>query len=208
MINHLGRLECGCPVSQRTYLYVGKHVLLRSRLQQHVFGKRHQIPSSWLTNYQEDHRHNVYYEAWYLPKHKIGTVENWMIGKFSPTYNRQQTSAGFWDPNSWVWEPPFVYGNASDITVGRTAAEMKIANGSWLKNTSGVYAFFVDPGSDILAAHEATMSLPGLRNVDWKLPPALIERVQSERLAKKALNSYPFPKRPVWIDEPILNEIP
>jgi hypothetical protein len=205
MLDSTDRLDCGCSVAQRTYLYVGKNVLLRSRIQQHVFGKRHEDPSPWLTKYQEEHGHDVYYEAWYQPKHRIATIENWLIGKFSPLHNRQQTSEGFWDPSSWIWEPPFVHGNASDVTVGRTALEMNATKRSWLKNTSGVYAFYVDPGNDLLAAHEVIMSMPGLRKIrgDYPLPKSLLERARSARTSKRFLSSYPSFKMPIWIQDEV-----
>src|SRR3990167_5218630 len=138
MLDSNGRLDCGCCVAERTYLYIGKNVLVRSRIQQHIFGKGDRPPSPWLAEYQEEHGHNVYYEAWYQPKHKIATVENWLIGKFSPVYNIQQRSNGFLDPGAWTWEFPFIYGDAADVTIGRTAVEMNAAKRSWLKNTSGV----------------------------------------------------------------------
>lgn len=203
MLDVTDRLACGCCVTQRTYLYAGKNVLVRSRIQQHVFGKGNQPPSPWISDYQEEHGHNVYYEAWYQPKHKIGSIENWLIGALSPIYNCQQRSNGFFDPTSWTWEPPFVHGNAADVIIGRTAIEMNAAKLSWLKNTSGVYAFYVDPGNDLLAAHEAVMSLPNLRDISSQhsLPPALLGRARSGRLAKRILSSYPAFKVPIWIEE-------
>lgn len=201
MLDQNDRLECGCSVTARTYLYVGKNVLVRSRIQQHVFGKKGP-PSPWLIKYQDDHGHNVYYEAWYYPKHQMETIETWLIGMLSPLYNSQQRSAGFFKKDAWVWEPPFVHGNACDVTVGRPGKNGEAAR-SWLKNTSGVYAFYVDPGNDMLAAHQATMSMPGLRNWLGKksLPAALLERSRRARISKRLISSRPEFMQPIWIEE-------
>jgi hypothetical protein len=145
-------LDCDCPLDRRLYLYVGRAVMLRGRLQVHAFGSLACPASPWIQEFIDDpHCHQVFASAWYVPKNELYFAETTLIDALQPIKNKRDRGIG--RPDLW----PFRLPDTDGIDIESLEPDKKhtryIARNSPVRHEPAVYAWWVDPGADLWAAH-------------------------------------------------------
>lgn len=138
---------CDCSLERKTFVYVGRAVKFRNRTQRHLFPTVTTRPSAWVQEFlNEPHEHQLLCMAWYVPKEELGVAEATLIDLLKPIRNAKDR--GFGSPRLWTLRLPDVI-----VDIGQFEPEHRkgSAANSSAKNESAVYAWFVDPGLELVA---------------------------------------------------------
>lgn len=142
-------LDCRCRTDRRTFLYVGRAIRLRNRLQRHAFGSVTASPSPWINAFQQDpHLHEVQCMVWYVEPPLLSVAEALLIDLLRPTHNIRDK--GFGATGLWALRPEDAVIGVEEIEPVR-GRNKGIAAHSNARNESAVYAWFIDPGMDLAA---------------------------------------------------------
>jgi hypothetical protein len=145
-------LGCDCATDRRIYLYVGRAVQLRNRLQVHAFGNRFHDPSPWIEEFLSDpHNHQVYASAWYMPKNELLVAEASLIDLLKPIRNKKDM--GYSPANPWSYRLPDADGIEIESLEPDRRHTRNIARNSPVRHEPAAYAWWVDPGADLHAAY-------------------------------------------------------
>lgn len=145
-------LTCGCPTDRRLYLYVGRAVKLRARLQVHAFGGSFNPRSPWISEFMDDpHVHQVFASAWYVPKNELLIAEAALIDLLRPIKNKRDM--GYSTAYPWTYRLPDVDGIDVEILEPDRRHRRNFARNSPVRHEPAVYAWCVDPGSDLHAGY-------------------------------------------------------
>lgn len=153
--------SCGCDYTRRTFLYVGRAVALRNRLQGEMFRRVSSVPFEWINELMDDpHNHQVFFSVWHMPKNRLLISEATLIDFLNPIKNRKDR--GFGCPDLWQIRPPDIdCASFEDIDPacggdawGKPAAKAACA-ASPVKNDPGVYAWWIDPGGEAAVMYDA-----------------------------------------------------
>src|SRR5262245_24720333 len=141
-------LGCGCPTDRRLYLYVGRAVQLRNRLQVHAFGSSVHPPSPWIEEFDTDpHNHQVFVSAWYVPKSELLVAEAGLIEYLKPIRNKKDM--GYSPSFPWPYRLPDVDGIEIEALEPDRHHTRNIARNSHVRHEPAVYAWWVDHGADL-----------------------------------------------------------
>lgn len=179
--------ECGCRLDGAIYLYVGKAVKLRNRLMGYEGGRRISRPPSWVSRFTgRPHYHILSAAVWYEDRPLIAAAEGTLIDTLKPLMNvkDRQGFGGLWQ----IRKPDLVV-NLEEVARGLRRSEVDV----WVEGWPGVYAWFVDPGDELLGHGriEATIStLLGQQGVDQEKLTQLIRqcKVVKEAFVRRAIN--------------------
>lgn len=160
-------MSCECRTDKRTFLNIGKAVMVRNRLQWHLKN------SAWAWNFMDHpHNHLIQISVWYLPKEHISVAEKVLIDLLEPTQNKYDR--GYGDRSLWEPRLPDLDGFLiEDIEPDTTSAGKIRAAASPIKNTPGVYAWWFDLGAQAAAVEELLPSI----FVDGPSRQAVVERL-------------------------------
>lgn len=143
-------VDCKCPTGHPLFLYVGKAVKLRNRLQVHAFGSRANLPSPWIEEFQDNpHSHFVYVCAWYVPKNDLATAEATLIDLLKPIRNKRDFNCTPSTP--WTFRMPDVVDIEMETIIPDLKHKRYVARNSPVRHEPAVYAWYVDPGLELLA---------------------------------------------------------
>lgn len=144
--------DCGCP-KKRTCLYVGRAVQVRARLQVHAFGRRAIPVSPFIERLgTSPHDHILMASIWYMPKTELLRAESWLIDNLKPTQNRRDL--GFSSPGDWVFRAPDVDGIDIEMLEPDRRHLRNSAKRTEVRHEPGVYAWWIDPSSELEAASQ------------------------------------------------------
>lgn len=178
-------LGCNCPTDRRLFLNVGRAVQLRGRLQCHAFGRSSHDPSPWIEEFSsEPHDHLVMVSVWYVPKHELGVAETWLIDNLKPIKNKRDR--GYSIQSQWNYRLPDVDGITIDNFEPDPSHKRYVARNSDLRHEPGVYAWWVDAGAELLAAHSIVKAIfPHKTHTEGEktLRSKMAERLRSYRRA-------------------------
>ena len=136
-------LPCHCLTLKPTFLYAGRAVNLRNRLQVHTYGSLGSHPSPWIDKYTEDpHNHVILISVWYEDRRMLGVAEPTLIEAYQPIYNRKLRE-GFGFPEVWALRPPDQTTDVDELCPKRRLGPEDV------KNRPGIYLWWIDPGDEL-----------------------------------------------------------
>lgn len=146
--------DCDCPTSGLIFIKVGKATKLRNRLQSQAFGSVTVRPYPWFNKLMDfPHYHLIFVAAWYMSKSLISAAEAILIDRFNPTENIRDR--GFSNPKLWTYRQPDVECASLASLESRWKGKKDPEDASpYIRNESGVYAWYIDPGAGLEAAHQ------------------------------------------------------
>lgn len=172
--------SCVCPTAYPLFLYVGRAVKLRNRLQRHAFGSVTTHVSRWIEEFQE-HGHLVYACAWYVPKNELGIAEATLLDLLHPVRNYRDFNCTPSIP--WTFRMPDVMEIDLEMLEPDKKHRRYIAQNSPVRHEPAVYAWYVDHGMELLAAETLLGHIFPL-----KRPFTEVQRVFRKRLAERLRN--------------------
>lgn len=141
--------DCDCSLERKTFVYVGRALRLRNRVQRHVFATVTTRPSPWVQEFlDEPHGHQLLCMIWYVPKEELGVAEASLIDVLKPVRNSKDR--GFGSTRLWMPRLPDAIVDIAQLQPDPKYRKRSAAN-SPARNESAVYAWFVDPGLELVA---------------------------------------------------------
>ncbi len=137
--------NCDCP-PEAQFIYVGRAVMLRNRLQVHTFGNRHHTPSPWIDEFQDNpHNHMIWISAWYVPKNELLIAEATLIDLLKPVRNCKDF--GYTPPHAWQFRLPDVDPiNPCDLEPDPRHRPISVRPD--VRNEPAIYAWVYDPRAE------------------------------------------------------------
>lgn len=141
--NRLKTDPCGCRLDGPIFLYVGKAVKLKNRLQSYGFTRRFGWkPPGWTYEFQDKpHEHLLQVAIWYVERPLIAVAEGTLISALRPLKNVRDRQ-GFGD--LWPIREPDLFATLEDVEP-RSKEPDRIR----VEDRPGVYAWYVDPGEQL-----------------------------------------------------------
>lgn len=169
-------MPCGCDPTKRTFINVGKAVVLRNRLQRHVDASR------WIAEFMDEpHGHELTIWAWYMPKRDLLIAEATLIDFLKPIRNYRDI--GFGRPDVWPPRSPDISGGIEHIAQIRNWHRERV---TYFRNEPAVYAWSIDPGGDLLAMYELVgEAFKGMPAVDLSKAAELEQAMAYRKQAAK-----------------------
>lgn len=182
--NSLKTDPCGCRLDGPVFLYVGKAVKLKNRLQSYGSSRRFGWkPPEWTYEFQsKPHEHLLQVAIWYVERPLIVSAEGALIKALHPIQNIRDRQ-GF--DGSWVIGEPDLLATLEDIEPWSTTPDL-----IRIENKPGVYAWFVDPGEGYGHGRmlDSIKGLPGS-----KIPKESIAKCEAIKTACRRRRSIRIP---------------
>lgn len=145
-------MNCGCPVDRKVVIYVGRAVLLRSRLQVHFYGNRSRDPAKWFEEFHSGpHNHIVFASAWFVERGQLQVAEAVLIDELRPIRNK--AGFGFANPKAWIFRSPDIPCIDPVDIEPHPRRPRNIGCDSGVPNVPAVYAWWIDHGNEDRALH-------------------------------------------------------
>ncbi len=133
--------SCDCNLDGPTFLYAGKAIKMRNRLQRHVFASTSRRTSPWVDEYLYDpHSHVLSAAVWYLPYEKTPMAEAALLRDYKPKFNRQR---GIVAGSKSLGKPDVI------VMTEEIEPSYKKLGKEQVQNRPGVYIWFVDRKSEL-----------------------------------------------------------